>query len=77
MREVKPGLPPFLLLHGDADRTVPLQQTLNFQAALRERGVPVTVILIPGAPHGLLTWEKFDPAYNEKLVAWLRSVVGK
>ena len=74
--DVKPGLPPFLLLHGDADKTVPLQETRNFQAKLKAAGVRADLIVIPGAPHGLLTWTKFDPAYNEKLVAWLREVLG-
>jgi acetyl esterase/lipase len=29
---VKPGLPPFLLMHGDADQTVAYQQSLDMQA---------------------------------------------
>jgi acetyl esterase/lipase len=69
---VKPGRPPFLLLHGDADKTVPYQTSVNFQAKLRAAGVRCDLITIPGAPHGLLTWEKFSPGYNTQLVDWLR-----
>ena len=69
---VKPGLPPFLLLHGDADKTVPYPTSLNFQARLRAAGVRCDLITIPGAPHGLLTWEKFLPDYKQQLIAWLR-----
>jgi acetyl esterase/lipase len=43
--------PPMLLMHGEQDRTVPVQQTILFDAALRKAGVPVKTILIPGADH--------------------------
>ena len=72
INHVKPGLPPFLLLHGDADQTVPYQTSLNFQAKLRASGVPCELITLPGAPHGLLTWEKFQPDYPARMIAWLR-----
>lgn len=72
INQVHPGLPPFLILHGDADKTVPLEQSRNFQAKLRASGVPCELIVIPGAPHGLLTWDQFDPDYAAKMTAWLR-----
>jgi acetyl esterase/lipase len=72
INHVKPGLPPFLLLHGDADRTVPYQTSLNFQAKLRANGVVCDLITIPGGPHGLLTWEKILPGYADRMTAWLR-----
>ncbi len=72
INHVKPGLPPFLLLHGDADKTVPYQTSLNFQAKLKANGVSCDLITLPGAPHGLLTWEKFLPDYQVQLVAWLQ-----
>ena len=72
LSHVKPGLPPFLLLHGTADKTVPFQTSVNFQARLRVAGVTCELIPRPGAPHGLLTWEKFSPDYTTQLIAWLR-----
>lgn len=69
---VKPGLPPFLLLHGDADKTVALQQSIEFQKRLRETGNTCDLIVISGAPHGLLAWEKLDPTYADRMIAWLR-----
>jgi alpha-L-fucosidase 2 len=72
---VKPGLPPFLLLHGDADKTVPYQQTLNFQARLKASGVTCDLITIPGAAHRLTEWSQFDPTYSDRMVAWLRRVL--
>lgn len=71
INHVKPGLPPFLLLHGDADQTVPYQTSLNFQAKLRANGVPCDLITIPGAGHGLLNWNQFSPGYQHQLIAWL------
>ena len=43
--------PPFLLLHGTADRLIPALQSTGFAAALREAGVPVQLELIAGAGH--------------------------
>jgi acetyl esterase/lipase len=69
---VQPGLPPFLLLHGDADKTVPYQTSVNFQAKLRASGVVCDLITIPGAGHGLLNWNQFLPGYADQMTAWLR-----
>jgi alpha-L-fucosidase 2 len=75
INHVKPGLPPFLLLHGDADKSVPYPQSLNFIAKLKENGVPCELITVKGAPHGLLLWEAADPSYREKMLAWLRQTL--
>ena len=48
---IHPAAPPFLLLHGTADRLVPVLQSTGFAAALREAGVPVQLELIAGAGH--------------------------
>jgi acetyl esterase/lipase len=52
VNHVTPDDPPFLLLHGDADRTVPFQQSEIMEAALRKAGVPVKLIRVPGGGHG-------------------------
>jgi acetyl esterase/lipase len=43
---------PMLLLHGDADTTVPISQSENMEAALRAAGVAVKLIKVPGGQHG-------------------------
>ena len=73
---VKPGLPPFLLIQGDADKTVPLDQTLAFQATLKENNVPCELVIVKGAPHRITEWDKFDPNYKGKLAAWLKLTLG-
>lgn len=49
---VHAGAPPTLLIHGDSDPLVPLQQSQDLAARLREAGVPVKVIVKEGGGHG-------------------------
>ena len=44
--------PPFLILHGSADPTVPVNQSETLHAALRQAGVASSLHLLPGAKHG-------------------------
>src|SRR5262249_17391103 len=44
--------PPFLILHGDKDRTVPFNQSELLVDGLKEAGVDVTFKPIKGAGHG-------------------------
>jgi acetyl esterase/lipase len=50
-RLVTPQAPPFLLIHGDADTVVPLQQSEVMLAALKKAGVPAQLIVKPGGGH--------------------------
>lgn len=43
--------PPFLLMHGADDQTVPATQTDALDAALRANGISVRKIIIPGVDH--------------------------
>jgi len=45
--------------------------TRNFQARLKAAGVPCDLIIITNAQHRLADWEKFDPDFPAKTVAWL------
>ncbi|MEZ6120824.1 MAG: alpha/beta hydrolase [Pirellulaceae bacterium] len=54
-RQVTEGLPPFLLIHGDADPVVPLQQSETFKQALEAKQVDVQLIVKPGGGHPWLT----------------------
>jgi acetyl esterase/lipase len=46
---------PTLLVHGDKDELVPLQQSELMAAKLKEAGVPVKLVVKKGAGHGWLT----------------------
>jgi acetyl esterase/lipase len=49
---VTPDDPPFLLLHGTADRLVPFAQSRQFAARLRAAGVSALLQPLPGTGHG-------------------------
>lgn len=44
--------PPFLIMHGDVDKTVPVQQSVAFAEALKKKDVPVTLVILHGVDHG-------------------------
>ena len=67
----QPGLPPFLILQGSADKTVPAGQSLAFQEKLKAAGVTCDLIMIPGGQHRIADWVKFDPEWQGKLITWL------
>ena len=74
--EVKPGLPPFLLIHGTEDKSVQYVQSQNFLKVLKERRVPCELITVKGAPHRLAEWEKYDLTYRDQMISWLRTTLG-
>jgi acetyl esterase/lipase len=47
--------PPTLIIHGDADTLVPLQQSQVMVEALKKAGVETKLVVKPGAGHGWLT----------------------
>jgi alpha-L-fucosidase 2 len=69
---VKPGLPPFLLVHGTADKNVPYTQSIDLQAKLRAVGGSCDLITIKDGPHGMLPWPPLAPHFKEEVVAWLQ-----
>lgn len=47
--------PPTLIIHGDADTLVPLQQSQAMVEALEKAGVTTKLVIKPGAGHGWMT----------------------
>lgn len=65
---------PMLLLHGELDRSVPLQQSERMAAALREAGVAVRLRVVPAAGHGPNypgASEPFDE--QSEILPWLKT----
>jgi acetyl esterase/lipase len=52
IRFVSPGAAPSLIVHGDADTTVPIVEGETMHEALTKAGVPASFIRIEGAGHG-------------------------
>ena len=53
--------PPLLLIHGDADTTVPVQQAEIMKAKYEEAGLPVKLIVQPGGGHTY--WDGIEKHY--------------
>jgi len=68
---ISAGDPPFLIQHGDADATVPVQQSQRLAAALRKVIGPqnVRLTIIPGAGH--MTPAIYSAANAEYVLDWL------
>ena len=49
---------PTLILHGDADPTVPVEEAYRLREMLEKRGIPYEMQIYPGAGHGFVgeTW---------------------
>src|SRR4051794_16457736 len=63
--------PPFLLMHGDKDESVPFSQSEDFEKALKAAGVSVKLIRVEGAGHGpTFPGAIHPPDYLGEMVAW-------
>jgi len=62
---------PFLLIHGDADKTVPFHQSEMMEAALKKAGVPVKLVTVKGGDHGpTFPGAVNPPDYKGEMVKW-------
>lgn len=55
--------PPLLLVHGDSDRTVPLQQSEILKTKYEEAGLKVKLIVQPGGGHSY--WDGIEKQYQD------------
>jgi len=56
---------PFLIMHGDQDKTVPISQSETFAQTLQKAGAGVTFVVVKGGHHG---GALFTNAENSKLI---------
>ncbi len=69
---------PILLVHGDADRTVPFHQSELMEAALKKAAVPVKLIRIEEGNHGpTFPGAKNPPDYKAEMVKWFDKYLQK
>jgi len=69
---VRPGLPPILTIHGDADPTVPYTHAVRLHDALRKAEVSNELLTIPGGKHG-----GFTPDERTKIFITIRAFLEK
>ncbi len=65
--------PPIFIVHGDADPTVPYQQSVKLHEKLDELGVKNEFVTVPGGKHGGFDADA-DRAVNAKIVAFLKNL---
>jgi dipeptidyl aminopeptidase/acylaminoacyl peptidase len=66
---------PVMLQHGDDDARVPFNNGVMFYNALRRRGVPVRLLVLPRQPHGL-TEPKMILKVMQTNVEWFSKYIG-
>jgi acetyl esterase/lipase len=65
--------PPFLLLHGDADERIPLEQSHLLREALERSDIAVKLIVVEGAGHGPSFPGAVDPPdLIPEIISWFR-----
>jgi len=69
---VRPGLPPIMTIHGDADTTVPYQHAVRLHDALKGAGVENWLVTIPGGKHG-----NFTPDERTRIYVAIREFLTK
>lgn len=70
---VKKTSPPVFIVHGDADPTVPYQQSVELHKKLQAAGVTTRFITVEGGLHGKFDKEK-NSEINKEIIAFLKSV---
>lgn len=63
---------PLLLIHGDKDTAIPIEQSERFEAALKQAQVATALLRVPGADHRLQP-KPAKPDYQAAMVQWLDS----
>jgi acetyl esterase/lipase len=76
-RQVTKDTPPCFIWHTDEDPGVPVENSLQFAAALRKAGVPFDLHIYEKGPHGLgLGSRDYDPAkwhpWTRDCIFWLK-----
>jgi alpha-L-fucosidase 2 len=72
---VRKDAPPFLLIHGDKDKSVDFSESTNLRRALREAGADCDLIRIPNGPHVTDSWNTIPdvPDWEHDMTVWLNA----
>jgi alpha-L-fucosidase 2 len=80
IEKVRPGMPPFLFIHGTSDSVVPIEQSRSMCERMKAAGVACRLVTVPGAGHGLRWWESSSNAsrpYKDEMISWIRAQVAQ
>jgi acetyl esterase/lipase len=70
-----PGAPPFLILHGTADQTVPYSQATEMAGRLKAAGVPVELFTAESGPHTFWANPRWTAQTLETMDRFLRNML--
>lgn len=73
---VRADMPPFLLIHGTADRLVPFEQSERMCEKMQEAGAACELYAVNGGGHGIRWWDssKGLAGYKRAMVEWLEKL---
>jgi acetyl esterase/lipase len=72
MSHVTAAYPPVMLLHGDADKVVPVSASRRFEERVREAGGKVDLHVYAGLPHGFANHPEIRPAMMRMIGGFFR-----
>lgn len=73
---IRADAPPFLLIHGDADESVPFSQSTMLLDALNGLGVKAELVVIPNGKHATSTWTAPNvPDWEAETVRFLNAAL--
>ena len=64
LQHVRPGLPPTIVFHGTADKTVPYQNAVDFEKAMKAAGNRCELVTFRGIGHGF-AYRLYNKAANQ------------
>lgn len=67
--------PPTLLIHGDKDELVPIDQSERIEAAFRNAKVPTELMVVPGAGHSFNQKEQIQA--QNRMLEWFNTHLAK
>jgi alpha-L-fucosidase 2 len=72
LTKVRPGLPPFLSVHGTADDSVLYQQSIRFDQLMKQHNNDSTLITVENGKHGIQHWDSvLKSDYQTRVLQWL------
>ena len=70
------GAPPFLLIHSNADKTVPIAQSAQMLERCKKLGIPAELVTIDGAPHAFWNLPQWAAETIDRSARFFHSKMG-
>lgn len=79
VEHVRPGVPPFLLIHGTSDSVVPYSQSTRMLARMMSAGAACELMTVRNGVHGMRYWDRSpeQAGYRRDMIAWLQKKLQK